>query len=1021
MTRLFQDVETFSELDLTKVGVSRYARHPSTEIVMLAYAFDDGPIKQFDALTAIGPRGEHSSNYYRSAWMDAAPADWREAMDDPRVDKSGWNVGQFERVVFNHVLGLSIPPDEWRDTMVLALTCSFPGKLDHALKAAGFPAEDQKLASGKALMRYFSQPRKPTKTMARTRNLPADAPDKWLAYLEYNRHDVHAERAFYQRFRDFDLPYWEWELWQLDQKINDRGIPVNLDMVDNAIELAARITQDRMKTMREITGLDNPNSGDQLLPWLRAGGYPFVDLKKGHIARAIDERLVGDDLTLEVLELRRETAKTSVKKFDALALATDDDGYLRYTLQFAAAGRTWRWGGRKFQPQNLARPHKLLAKRMVEIARDIEVMGWEEFDRKYVDPKTKQALSMDALSTGVRPAVQAPDGYVFVEADLKAIENIGLGWMFKDRKILSVFENNRDPYIDFATYMYNLPYDELWAEYKGGDWHKRQICKPGVLGCLGAATLVLTDCGWKRLDCVSLSDLVHDGETFVRHEGLVARGDRACVTLSGVVMTSDHKVMVGENRWVDAGRLSSRSFEKAIGVATLKLSRTSGFSLRKGKFTSAAAVVGARLSSAGAEFPATTANAWSSSVSIAPAGTRVFSELLRAASCLIGSLIDSTRCGDVVRTPTTTPGRTMAAVESSADFRPPIVSLGTSFEHWARTGLLRLIERTTTVTMSPATSDWRTARSIRAILASVRRLFTEVVFTPRRNFIGCLRQRIGTPGRFFGNGKRGSMLGRLFETKPNAEALTPVYDIANAGPNHRFVILSEGGPLIVHNCGYGLSEGDEYEDHQTGEIEATGLLGYAWNMGIREFTKEDSSHSVKTWRRTFKTAVNGWYELHGAMFECVATGRPQGHGPIGFRMKGEFLLMELPSGRDLKYHRPLIKRTQMPWGAWRDSITYMSLDDRNQWVRISTHPGKVTENGDQAICRDILAKGIVRAEKEGIPVRLHVHDSILGLAKERDADRQLKLLVECMTAPISWARGFPIRAEGHATKLFVKD
>lgn len=704
MTRLFQDVETFSELDLTKVGVSRYARHPSTEIVMLAYAFDDGPIKQFDALTAIGPRGEHSSNYYRSAWMDAAPADWREAMDDPRVDKSGWNVGQFERVVFNHVLGLSIPPDEWRDTMVLALTCSFPGKLDHALKAAGFPAEDQKLASGKALMRYFSQPRKPTKTMARTRNMPADAPDKWLAYLEYNRHDVHAERAFYQRFRDFDLPYWEWELWQLDQKINDRGIPVNLDMVDNAIELAARITKDRMKTMREITGLDNPNSGDQLLPWLRAGGYPFVDLKKGHIARAIDERLVGDDLTLEVLELRRETAKTSVKKFDALALATDDDGYLRYTLQFAAAGRTWRWGGRKFQPQNLARPHKLLAKRMVEIARDIEVMGWEEFDRKYVDPKTKQALSMDALSTGVRPAVQAPDGYVFVEADLKAIENIGLGWMFKDRKILSVFENNRDPYIDFATYMYNLPYDELWAEYKGGDWHKRQICKPGVLG-----------------------------------------------------------------------------------------------------------------------------------------------------------------------------------------------------------------------------------------------------------------------------------------------------------------------------CGYGLSEGDEYEDHQTGEIEATGLLGYAWNMGIREFTKEDSAHSVKTWRKTFKTAVNGWYELHGAMFECVATGRPQGHGPIGFRMKGEFLLMELPSGRDLKYHRPLIKRTQMPWGAWRDSITYMSLDERNQWVRISTHPGKVTENGDQAICRDILAKGIVRAEKEGIPVRLHVHDSILGLAKERDADRQLKLLTECMTAPISWAPKFPIRAEGHATKLFVKD
>lgn len=691
-------------LDLAKVGVSRYARHASTEIIMLSYAFDDGPIKQWDALSAIGPRGEYSSNAYRGMWMEAAPREWCEAMDDPQVDKCGWNVGQFERVAYRHVLGLEIPPDEWRDTMVLALTLSFPGKLEQALKCAGFHSEDQKLTSGRALMRFFSSPRKPTKTIARTRNMPTDDPAKWQAYLDYNRQDVHTERLFARTFAEFDMPAWEWDLWQLDQKINDRGIPINLDRVDNAIRISDAIIADRIVEMKDITGLDNPNSGTQLLPWLREGGYPFVDLKKGHISRAIEKRLVGDDLTFRVLELRRETAKTSVKKFDALALATDDDEHLRYALQFAGAGKTGRWGGRKFQPHNLARPHPSLEKRQIEIADDIAVMDWRDFDRKYVDPKTKQLMAMEALSAGVRPCVEAPDGYLYVEADLKAIENIGLGWMSGDRKILNVFENDRDPYIDFAVYMYGLPYDILWKEYKGGDKHKRQVCKPGVLG-----------------------------------------------------------------------------------------------------------------------------------------------------------------------------------------------------------------------------------------------------------------------------------------------------------------------------CGYMLSAGVEYEDQQTGEIEATGLLGYAWNMGIREFTLDDSIRSVEIWRATFRTAVKFWYELHGAMFDCIATGRPRDCWPVSFRIKGDFLLMELPSGRSLKYHRPLIKSTMMPWGKYKDSITYMSLDDHHQWVRITTHPGKVTQNLDEGICRDILATGIKRAEREaGISVRLHVHDQVVGLVPERGADRKLEQLIECMTAPIEWAKNFPIKAEGNTAKVFVK-
>lgn len=705
--RLFQDIETYCALDLTKVGVSRYARHPTNEIIMLSYAVDNGPLRQYDALSRLGPRsGFASLASYRQAWLGEAPAEWVDNMADPDVDKSGWNAGQFERVEYREVLGMDIPPDEWRDTMVLALTLSFPGKLDRALRAANFNEEDQKLASGKALMRYFSGPRRPTKTMPRTRNLPADAPAKWRDYLAYNRQDVHTERLFYYTFEDFDLPDHEWEMWEIDQRINDAGIPINLDMVDNALTLIERVTNDRMIVMRDLTGLDNPNSGDQLLPWLRDRGYPFVDLKKGHVARALDDRLVGNKTAIRVLELRREINRASVKKYASLWGGTDDDGFLRYGLQFAAAGRTWRWGGRRFQAHNLARPHKLLEKRMPEVADDIQWMHWEDFDRKYQQQTPTgrwEPLAMDALSTGVRPTVQAPEGFLFVDADLNAIENRILGWLADDRAILRVFQKDLDPYIDFAVDLYGGSYAELMAAYKAGESEKRQKSKPGVLG-----------------------------------------------------------------------------------------------------------------------------------------------------------------------------------------------------------------------------------------------------------------------------------------------------------------------------CGYGLGEGAEYEDAQTGEIEATGLLGYAWNMGVKDFTLRDSARSVKVWRRKCERSVEYWGEIHEAMFECVATGRPQWCFPVEFRMRGDFLQMILPSGRPLNYHRPKIKYMATPWGEMRDTITYMGLNERGAWYRKSTHPGKVTENADQAIARDVIASGIRLSVREGIDVRLHVHDQIVGLAKEREAERQLRIMIECMSEQLSWAKGLPLKANGHIAKVFVK-
>ena len=222
-------------------------------------------------------------------------------------------------------------------------------------------------------------------------------------------------------------------------------------------------------------------------------------------------------------------------------------------------------------------------------------------------------------------------------------------------------------------------------------------------------------------------------------------------------------------------------------------------------------------------------------------------------------------------------------------------------------------------------------------------------------------------------------------------------------------------------CGYMLSAGHQYEDKKTGEIEATGLLGYAWNMGVKDFTPEESELSVAVWRNTFKGAVQFWNDISDAAFHTVRTGRSTAVRNVGFDLKRNVLRMHLPSGRCLYYIKPEIRDKMMPWGKKKPNLTYMGKDDKGNWTRISTHPGKLTENADQAIARDLLAHGITNAHREGLDVRLHVHDQIVALSREDRAGEELKLLIQCMTDLPHWAGAMPVGAAGHISKWFVKD
>lgn len=696
------DFETFSNASLPDVGADVYSKDPSTEVLMAAYTIDEAPIQQW-----IPAEGQDM------------PRELAEALVDPEVTTWAWNA-PFEMQITENTLGIPIDVRQWRCTMALAHMCGYPGQLEKAGPAIGLPADKVKLATGKKLMRKFSMRHKSRRkaTMGQMiRTHWFEALEDWEGYLEYNRGDVITEGEIKSRLDPYQPPAFEWELWELDQIINRRGVPINLDMVRNASRLYEQSYDIGFRQMQELTMLQNPMSTQQLLPWLQENGYPFEDLKKGHVKQARsyfdkqpdhweedrwEEYCWNVDLK-EVLDQRLELSRTSIKKFDALLRATDPQGngqtgLLRYTLQFAGAQRTARWAGRIFQPQNLPRPEKKFEKEIEIHAANVATLDREAVELIY--PNT-----FDLLASTIRPAAQAPNGQLFVDADLNAIENRVLGWLARCRKILRVFELGRDPYVDFATHLFHRPYDELFEEYKAGNSAKRTIAKPGVLG-----------------------------------------------------------------------------------------------------------------------------------------------------------------------------------------------------------------------------------------------------------------------------------------------------------------------------CGYMLGPGKTYENDTTGEIEATGLLNYAWGMGVKHFTIEDSELSVETFRREFKEVKDYWYGIERAAKRCIRTGIAQSYDQITFDLKGPYMRMRLPSGRFLHYYKPKIERRRAPWGDMKDTITYMGMSDKKQWVRQTTHPGKLTENADQAISRDLLANGMMLAHKRyGLDIRLHVHDQIIALTDESTAERDLKRLIECMEEPPKWAPDLPLGSAGFTTKVFKKD
>ena len=456
MPTLGIDIETYSEVDLPKCGVYAYAEHPSFEILLFAYAFDDEETQVVDL--KCGER---------------LPPRVLDALTDPAITKTAFNAA-FERTCIGRCLGKRLDAAQWQCTAVQSAMLALPLSLEGVGEVLGI--ERKKLKEGGDLVRYFSLPCKPTKANGqRTRNLPEHAPEKWQRFKEYCVRDVEAEREIRAKVQGYPTPAKEQELYRLDQEINDRGIMVDPVLVARAIECDEQYREKTTKRAYELTGLANPNSPAQLKEWLEGQGTQVDTLDKKAV-RALFPDAEGD--VLEVLKLRLLMAKTSVKKYEAIRRSVCADGRVHGLLQFYGANRTGRWAGRLVQIQNLPQNHLP----DLALARDLVKAG------RYADIEALYESTPNVLSELIRTAFVPRPGCRFIVADFSAIEARVIAWLAGEQWRLEVFEGGGDIYCASASKMFHVP-----VEKHGQNSHLRQKGKIAELalgygGAVGALT-----------------------------------------------------------------------------------------------------------------------------------------------------------------------------------------------------------------------------------------------------------------------------------------------------------------------------------------------------------------------------------------------------------------------------------------------------------------------------------------------------------------------------------------------------
>ena len=843
------DIESFSDVDLSKCGVYKYSSSPNFEILLFGYSVDGGDVEVVDL-----------------ACGEEIPAEILAALSDEAVTKWAFNA-MFERVCLSNYLGEWLEPESWKCSMVWSATLGLPLSLENVGAVLGL--EKQKLSEGKDLIRYFCVPCKPTKANGgRTRNLPEHDREKWERFKAYNLRDVEAEMQIQQRLSKFPVPDFVWEEYWQDQEINDRGIGVDMEMVRNAIAMDGRSKAELSAAMQELTELENPNSVQQMKQWLLENGMKTDSLDK----KAVAELLKNAPEPLKtVLTLRQQLAKSSVKKYQAMENAVCADCRAHGMFQFYGANRTGRYSGRIIQLQNLPQNH------IPDLAQARELVKAGDYD----------ALAMlyedipDTLSQLIRTAFVPQDGRKFIVADFSAIEARVIAWIAGERWRLKVFEGGGDIYCASASQMFHVP-----VEKHGVNGHLRQKGKQAELACIAEGQPVLTDKGLIPIEAVTREHRLWDGENWVCHEGVVFKGEREVIEYEGLRATPDHLVWIeGQPEPVQFGIAASRSahlIQTGDGGRAVRMGEDHqcGKTLEQGDepLLCINKMHGVRGGAVAVPYKSPQRKIkgmpklFTAEADTFVAGPTADSGKTEVRESKRSRIPQLRRPGDKIHVPK----RERGGALFDKDVRAAGEGTGNR-PHQQRQGLC----------------SWESP-----VCHTFREQQQQTLHGPQPFLTGILAlcKKRGDPQTLprtdKGRNHSGCGNGSIRKTEKLAyhQCKARLYDIRNAGRHHRFTVSGK----LVHNCGYG------------------GAVGALKAMGALEagMTEDELQPLVDSWRASNPNITEFWWAVDRAVKECIKKRMPTETHGIRFSYESGMLFITLFSGRRLAYVKPRIGENQ---------------------------------------------------------------------------------------------------------------
>jgi hypothetical protein len=976
LKRVTKDFETRSKCDLKKSGAYKYSLDPSTQPTCLAFKIHGNPKVYFLPFESINKLWQDLDPKFRNLWMDLIREDYEFSAHN----------SFFEKCIYDNILVArygwpKIPLRLRRCTAAKAAACAIPRNLEGAGDAMKLAIQKDKRGYSAVMATC-----KPTKQWTAWKKYHADvaagkkvrravidqeppmflephhSPEVWQTLYTYCKIDVKTEELLDDSLPD--LISAEQEVWFLNQKLNWRGLKMDIPTVQKIVRVLETESKKKLEELDTLTmGLvSKPGATKSIIDFLSLEGVELPNLRK----QTVDDHLKRNDLNNDMrrlLEIRKALSLTSTKKYYAFLARANDDERVRDILLYHGAS-TGRDTGTGIQPQNFPRP--LIDQKEIEYVLDLLQVESDSTVSKwlhcfYGEPAT-------VFSALLRSMIIPTDGWTLFVADFSKIEVAVLWWLADNVSGLKALEDGKDPYRYQAAANTGRNYQDI-----ADPSPERDLGKAQVLGCFTGDTLVLTKNGWKKINTICLTDEVWDGVEWTPHQGLKYQGLKSTIFLFGVGVTPEHLVWSRQS-WItaEAAPKEKRQFRKLVlGSADLPLSGIG----------SASVAALSRL-----KFNAT----------VKPYLIKFLTIIFSTGKVSNATLVQKNR---------------LITGKKSITLMPAIWGIKNIVQDFLIVCRQRLVDvLTPPIPISAITAE----EEYRFVSNGVRT--GEAFYSTSRPFQdGTIQSWIWTgkitkkdTSRAIFNSapvrKICLTVAKWWTFKTKFSNLKPVFDIVNAGPRNRFTILTSQGPILVHNCGFGMGWSK--------------FLQTAWDVYRLKLTDEQAQLAIKNYREANAAVPALWKSYESAAIAAVETGSLQVAGRCKFFVQNKFLWVELPSGRRLAYREPQIAWRESDYGT-RKTLEFWAVNSKTKkWSLERTWGGTLTENIVQAAARDLMMYGIVRLEKAGYRALLTVHDE--AICERKSGEGSIHEFIHIFCQKPEWAEGLPLTAKGWTGNRYRK-